>query len=83
MDMEELAYDWEPWFKGLIPMTGGPPSHDTFNRVFQLMNTAIPWGRKAADNCPDGPRYKALGNSMPVPVMHWIGERIEKVEELW
>jgi DNA (cytosine-5)-methyltransferase 1 len=29
------------------------------------------------DNCPDGPRYKALGNSMAVPVMRWIGERIE------
>ena len=28
------------------------------------------------DDCPDGPRYKALGNSMAVPVMKWIGERI-------
>jgi DNA (cytosine-5)-methyltransferase 1 len=27
---------------------------------------------------PDGPRYKALGNSMAVPVMRWIGERIQK-----
>jgi DNA (cytosine-5)-methyltransferase 1 len=32
------------------------------------------------ENCPDGPRYKALGNSMAVPVMKWIGERINKVE---
>jgi DNA (cytosine-5)-methyltransferase 1 len=31
------------------------------------------------DNCPDGPRYKALGNSMAVPVMRWIGERIDEV----
>ena len=31
---------------------------------------------------PDGPRYKALGNSMAVPVMAWIGERIQKVEAL-
>ena len=30
----------------------------------------------------DGPRYKALGNSMAVPVMRWIGERINKVEAL-
>lgn len=30
----------------------------------------------------DGPRYKALGNSMAVPVMRWIGERIQKVEEM-
>jgi DNA (cytosine-5)-methyltransferase 1 len=28
------------------------------------------------ENCPDGPRYKAMGNSMAVPVMRWIGERI-------
>jgi len=31
---------------------------------------------------PDGPRYKALGNSMAVPVMKWIGERIQKFEKL-
>ena len=30
----------------------------------------------------DGPRYKALGNSMAVPVMAWIGERIAKVDAL-
>ncbi len=32
---------------------------------------------------PDGPRYKALGNSMAVPVMRWIGERTEMVESLF
>jgi DNA (cytosine-5)-methyltransferase 1 len=31
---------------------------------------------------PDGPRYKALGNSMAVPVMRWIGERIQMGEEI-
>jgi len=31
---------------------------------------------------PDGPRYKALGNSMAVPVMAWIGQRIQKVEDI-
>ena len=31
---------------------------------------------------PDGPRYKALGNSMAVPVMAWIGERIAQVEKI-
>jgi DNA (cytosine-5)-methyltransferase 1 len=30
----------------------------------------------------DGPRYKALGNSMAVPVMHWIGKRIQMVEDM-
>jgi DNA (cytosine-5)-methyltransferase 1 len=38
--------------------------------------TRIPWKRKPAEDCPDGPRYKALGNSMAVPCMRWIGERI-------
>jgi len=33
-------------------------------------------------NDPDGPRYKALGNSMATPVMHWIGHRIEHVLSL-
>ena len=32
--------------------------------------------------CPDGPRYKACGNSMAVPVMRWIGERIQMIEQL-
>jgi site-specific DNA-cytosine methylase len=38
--------------------------------------TRIPWKKKPAEDCPDGPRYKALGNSMAVPCMKWIGERI-------
>jgi DNA (cytosine-5)-methyltransferase 1 len=38
--------------------------------------TRIPWTKKPAEDCPDGPRYKALGNSMAVPCMKWIGERI-------
>ena len=32
------------------------------------------------ESCPDGPRYKAMGNSMAVPVMRWIGERINGLE---
>jgi DNA (cytosine-5)-methyltransferase 1 len=31
---------------------------------------------------PDGHRYKALGNSMAVPVMRWIGERINSYETM-
>ena len=38
--------------------------------------TKIPYRNKSAADCPDGPRYAALGNSMAVPVMAWIGERI-------
>jgi DNA (cytosine-5)-methyltransferase 1 len=41
--------------------------------------TLIPYRGKPA---ADGPRYKALGNSMAVPVMRWIGERIQMVEDL-
>jgi DNA (cytosine-5)-methyltransferase 1 len=44
--------------------------------------TQIPWRGKRGGECPDGPRYKALGNSMAVPVMRWIGERIAAVEAL-
>ncbi|MEY8710482.1 Dam family site-specific DNA-(adenine-N6)-methyltransferase [Mangrovibacter phragmitis] len=39
-------------------------------------HTQISWRGKSVDECPDGPRYKAIGNSMAVPVMRWIGERI-------
>jgi DNA (cytosine-5)-methyltransferase 1 len=42
--------------------------------------TNIPWRGKP--NAPDGPRYKALGNSMAVPCMAWIGKRIQMVEEM-
>lgn len=44
--------------------------------------TLIPWRGKPADQCPDGPRYKALGNSMAVNVMRRIGRRIEFVEQI-
>jgi len=40
--------------------------------------TQIEWRGKSAEQCPDAPRYKAIGNSMAVPVMRWIGKRIEK-----
>lgn len=42
--------------------------------------TAIPWRNKPAAECPDGPRYKALGNSMAVPVIFWIGQQLDKVK---
>lgn len=41
--------------------------------------TDIPYRNK--EHAPDGARYKALGNSMAVPVMRWIGERIQMAEE--
>ena len=45
---------------------------------FPRLYTQVPYNKKPA---ADGPRYKALGNSMAVPVIAWIGQRIEKVEE--
>lgn len=42
--------------------------------------TLIPWRGKPAEQCPDGPRYKALGNSMACNCMAWIGEKIQAWE---
>jgi DNA (cytosine-5)-methyltransferase 1 len=44
--------------------------------------TLIPYRNKPADQCPDGPRYKACGNSMAVPVMAYLGKRIQMVEDI-
>lgn len=43
-------------------------------------HTRIPYRNKPASQCPDGPRYKALGNSWATNCAEWIGERIEHVE---
>jgi site-specific DNA-cytosine methylase len=47
---------------------------------FKDDHTLIPWRGKSPQDCPDGPRYKALGNSMAVPCMAWIGKRIAAQE---
>lgn len=44
--------------------------------------TKIPRGKKPAEDCPDTPRYKALGNSIAVPVLSWIGNRVVAVEKI-
>ena len=44
--------------------------------------TRIPWRKKPAELCPKGPRYTALGNSIAVPVLNWIGERIAAIDSL-
>jgi DNA (cytosine-5)-methyltransferase 1 len=38
--------------------------------------TRVPYNGKPPEKCPDSVRYRAIGNSMAVPVMRWIGERI-------
>lgn len=45
--------------------------------------TRIPWKNKPAEQCPDGPRYKAQGNGMSKNVLTWLGMRVELVEELF
>ena len=45
--------------------------------------TLIQWKGRPAEECPDGPRYKAIGNSMAVPVMRWIFERMDACEGVW
>jgi site-specific DNA-cytosine methylase len=55
------------------------------SRIGQIVNecdwTLVPYRGKPAGECPDGPRYKAIGNSMAVPVMRWIGRRIQMVDD--
>lgn len=45
-------------------------------------HTRIPYRGKPADECPDGPRYKAIGNSKAVFVVRWIGRRIQQQLDL-
>ena len=49
---------------------------------FPDFHTLIPWRNRAAEDCPDGPRYKAIGNSKAVPVVRWLGQRIQQVLEV-
>ena len=44
--------------------------------------TRIPWRGKPAQQCPDGPRYKAIGNSMAIPCMNWILTRLDTVNAI-
>ncbi len=57
------------------------PVECEFLQGFPRNWTAIPWRKKTAEECPDGPRYKALGNSMACNCMAWIGERIAAYEQ--
>ena len=74
---------------GPLP-SDGPRSRNTLSSLqhqtsgsggYGLVNAGlgIPRGRRGID----GPRYKALGNSMAVPVMRWIGQRIDHIERTY
>lgn len=43
--------------------------------------TRVPYRGRPAEECPDTPRYRAIGNSMAVPFMRWIGKRIQDADE--
>lgn len=43
--------------------------------------TRIPWKGKPAEACPDSHRFKCIGNSMAVPVIRLLGERIAAMEQ--
>ena len=74
---------------GHTDLTGCEPE-DIGERVCLSLGAAEDKERKAllgkiskwCSECPDGPRYKACGNSMAVPVIRWIGERTEMVDDL-
>ena len=44
--------------------------------------TQVPYKGKNADQCPMGQRYKAIGNSMAVPVIRWLGQRIDYIDSI-
>lgn len=49
---------------------------------FSGEHTLVPYKGKPAADCPDGPRFTAIANTMAVPVMRWIGQRIQMVESI-
>ena len=66
----------------LIPGGNRTDDEDYAETVEYLIASGWPVAdAMALADTPDGPRYKAIGNSMAVPVMRWIGERIAMVEK--
>ena len=61
-------------------LQGFPDNHTLI--PYDSIRTATPFVPPPLKQSPDGVRYKALGNSMAVPVMRWIGERIQQVSEI-
>jgi DNA (cytosine-5)-methyltransferase 1 len=59
-------------------------THGTIRRLMPLEFERLqgfPDGYTAIPGAGNGVRYRALGNSFPVPVVKWIGERIQMVED--
>ena len=64
-------------------LQGFPRDYTDLNQHKLMKGKYKPDEKRQTKQTADGPRYKALGNSMAVPVMRWIGERIQQVEETW
>jgi len=69
------SYVAEPWAVRRLT-----PEECEALQGFPRSFTRIPYRGKPAEICPDGPRYKALGNSWAVNVAEWVGERINEVD---
>ncbi|HFS0800706.1 TPA: DNA cytosine methyltransferase [Pseudomonas aeruginosa] len=61
----------------LLASVASPPRECERLQGFPDDYTLIPWRGKPAEECPDGPRYKSIGNSKAVPVVRWIGRRLK------
>ena len=60
---------------GFIPVQIRSANSYALNVTISYGHTNVTYRNKPA---ADGPRYKAIGNSMAVPVMRWVGERIKQ-----
>jgi DNA (cytosine-5)-methyltransferase 1 len=84
---QELAYTQNTAGAMGVSIPPNPPRMITPVECERLMGfpdnwTRIPWKGKPAEQCPDGHRYRACGNSMAVNVMRWIGMRIDEVDKM-
>ncbi|HBO5356808.1 TPA: DNA cytosine methyltransferase [Pseudomonas aeruginosa] len=72
---------WAAYQKAMRAAEASMPRTATQDEVLRARITALyacDVSKEAADECPDGPRYKAIGNSKAVPVVRWIGRRIQQ-----
>ncbi|MFG8814703.1 DNA cytosine methyltransferase [Pseudomonas aeruginosa] len=72
---------WAAYQKAMRAAEASMPRTATQDEVLRARIAALyacDVSKEAADECPDGPRYKAIGNSKAVPVVRWIGRRIKQ-----
>jgi DNA (cytosine-5)-methyltransferase 1 len=84
---QELAYTQNTAGVMGVACPPNPPRMLTPVECERLMGfpdnwTRISWKGKPAEQCPDGHRYRACGNSMCVNVMRWIGMQIDRVDKM-